>query len=81
MPVGGGIAQAEIDQPDPQQAEGAEQRGMRVVQGQKRAVLVVIDQRRIQRAAAKDPGADEVPERRANDVSIGETIFELSIAP
>ena len=79
IPVGGDIAQAEIDQPDAEKAEGAEQRRMGVVEGQERAVLVVIDQRRIQRAAAKDAGADEIPERGADDVGVGETVFELAI--
>ena len=81
MPVGRDIAQAEIDQPDRQQAEGAEQRRMGVVEGQEGAVLVVIDQRRVQRAAAEDAGADEVPERRADDVGVGEPVLELAAAP
>ncbi len=79
VPIGGGVAQAEIDQPDTQKAEGAEQRGMGMVQGQKGAVLVVVDQGRILGAAAKDPGADKIPERRADYVSISETVFEFSI--
>lgn len=35
---------------------------MGVIESQEGAVLVVIDQRRVQGAAAKDAGADEVPE-------------------
>ena len=66
--VGRGGAQAEVDQANGEEPEGAEQGGMRMVQRQERAVLVVIDQRRVERAAAEDSGADEVPERGADDV-------------
>ena len=44
-------------------------------------MLVVIDQRRVQRAAAENAGADEIPERRADDVGIGEPVFELPLGP
>jgi hypothetical protein len=44
---------------------------MGVVEGEKGAVLVIIHQRRVQRTAAEDTGANKVPERRANDVGIG----------
>ena len=74
----GDIAQAEIDQPDRQQAEGAEQRRVGVVEGQERSVLVVVDQRRIQRAAAEDAGADEIPEGGTDDVGVGQAVFELA---
>ena len=49
-----------------------------MVQRQKRAVLVVIDQGRIQRAAAEDAGANEVPERGADDVGVGKPVLERS---
>ena len=71
------VAQAEIDQPDRELPEGAEQRGVRVVQRQEGAVLVVVDERRVERAAAEHAGADEVPERRADDIGIGEPVLEL----
>ena len=71
------IAQAEIDQPDRQFAEGAEQRGVRMVERQEGAVLVVVDERRVQRAAAEDARADEIPERRADDIGVGEAVFEF----
>ena len=61
----GTIPQAEVDQPEREQPERSEQRRMRVVERQERAVLVVIDQRRVERAAAEDTGSDEIPERRA----------------
>jgi hypothetical protein len=47
-----------------------------MVQRQKRPVLVVIDQGCIQRAAAEDAGTNEVPERGADDVGVGEPIVE-----
>ncbi len=72
------IAQAEIDEAEREQAERAEQRGVRVVERQEGAVLVIIDERRIERAAAEDAGADEIPERRAEDVEVGEAVIERS---
>src|SRR5580692_9905211 len=77
--VGGDIAQAEINEPDPKQAEGAEQRSMGMVERQEGAVFVIVDQRRIQRASSKNAGADEVPECRSDDVGVGETELELLV--
>ena len=76
----GAIAQAEVDEAEREQPEGAEQRRVRVVERQEGAVLVVIDERRVERAAAEDAGADEIPERRAEDVEIGEAVIEPSPA-
>jgi hypothetical protein len=42
-------------------------------------MLIVIDQRRVLRAATEDFGFDEVPERGADNVGVGETILELRI--
>lgn len=58
----GAIARAELNEAERQHAEGAEQRGMRVVQRQEGAVLVVVRRRRIERNAAEHTGAHEVPE-------------------
>jgi hypothetical protein len=49
-----------------------------VVEGEERAVLVVIDERRVEGAAAEDAGADEIPEGGADDIEVGETVFEFS---
>jgi hypothetical protein len=46
------VAQAEIHKPNRQLAEGAEQRGMGVVERQEGAMLAVVHQRRVERAAA-----------------------------
>ena len=81
LPIGGDVAQAEIDQSDRQFAEGAEQRGMGMVERQEGAMLVVVDQRRVERAAAEYARAHEIPERRADDVGIGKPIFELLMRP
>jgi len=35
---------------------------------------------RVQRAAAEYAGADEVPERSADDVKVGERILKLAVA-
>ena len=77
MPIGGDVAQAEIDQSDRKLAERAEQRGMGMVQRQEGAVLVVVHQRRVERAAAEHARADEIPEGRADDIGIGEAVLEL----
>ena len=45
---------------------------MGVVERQERAMLVIIDQRRIDRPAAEHPGADEIPEGGAENVQIGQ---------
>ena len=52
---------------------------MGVVERQERAVLVVVHQRRVERAAAEHAGADEIPERGADDVGVGEPVFELAM--
>ena len=70
------VTQAEVDEAKRQEPERAKQRGVRVVERQEGAVLVVIDERGIERAAAEDSGADEVPEGRAEDVEIGEAVIE-----
>ena len=49
---------------------------MRVVEGQERAMLIIIDQRRIERAAAEDTRADEVLARRTKDEKVGEAVIE-----
>jgi len=74
-PIGSRITQAKIDQPDGEQPKRAKQGGMRMIQRQKGAVLVIIDQRRVQRAAAEDAGADEIPERGTDDVGVGEPVI------
>ena len=70
------IAQAEVDQADREQPERSEQCRVGMVQRQERPVFIVVDQRRVQRAAAKYTGADEVPECRANEVGVGDRIIE-----
>ena len=70
------IAQAEIDETERKQAKGAEQRRVRVVERQESAVLIIIDQRRVDRSAAEHAGADEIPERRAENVEIGQAVIE-----
>jgi hypothetical protein len=49
---------------------------MGVIESQEGAVLVVIDQRRVQGAAAKDAGADEVPEGGPDYVGVGQPVIE-----
>ena len=72
----GAVTQAEIDQAEREQAERAEQRGMGVVEGQECAMLIIIDQRSVERAAAEHTGADEIPERRSKDEQIGKAVVE-----
>src|SRR6185312_10362027 len=78
VPLTRRVAQTEIDESDPEQAEGAEERGMGVVERKEGAVLVVIDERRVQGPAAKHTRTDEIPERRAEDVEVGEPVLELT---
>src|SRR6185503_7491802 len=52
----GPVPQAEIDEPKREEAKGSEERSMRVVERQEGAMLVIIDERCIDRAAAEDPG-------------------------
>ena len=40
-------------------------------------MLVVVHQRRVERAAAEHARADEIPERGADDVGVGEAVLEL----
>src|SRR6185312_13527051 len=75
-PLGVDVAQTKIDEPDRKLAECAEQRRMSMVQREKGAVLVVVDEWRVERATAKHAGTDEVPERRADDVGIGQAVLE-----
>ena len=51
---------------------------MGVIQSQERAVLVVvvIDQRGVECAAAEDAGPDKIPKGRAKDVGVGEPLNE-----
>ena len=70
-PVGGRIAQAEVDQADGEQAEGRKEGGMGMVQRQERAVLVIIDQWRVERAAAEDAGAGYDPDLPGSDPAAG----------
>ena len=77
MAVARDVAQAEIYQSDPQQAESAEQGGVGMIEGEKGPMLIIIDQRRVEGAAAKHAGADEIPERRPDDIEIGQIVFEL----
>ncbi len=51
---------------------------MGVIEGERGGVLVVVDERRIQRAAAKHPRPHEVPQRRADHVGIGEAVGEVA---
>jgi hypothetical protein len=53
---------------------------MGVVQRQRRAVLVIIDERRFVRAAAEDAGPDEIAEGRAEHVGTGEPAAEPPLA-
>src|SRR5665213_872532 len=76
-PAAGDVAQAEINQANPQFAEGAEQRGMRMSEGEERSVLIVIYQRRVERAATEHAGTDEVPECGPDDEGIGKTVIEI----
>ena len=48
-----------------------------MVERQEGAVFVIVHQRRVERAAAEDAGADEIPERRADDVGVGEPVLEF----
>ena len=77
MPIGGDVAQAEIDQPDRQFAESAGQRGVCMVERQEGAVLVVVHQRRVERAPAEHARADEIPERCPDDIGVGQPVFEF----
>jgi len=70
------IAQAEVDETKREQPERSEQRGMRMIERQEGAVLVIIDERGVDRPAAKDSGADEIPEGGAEDVEVGEAVIE-----
>src|ERR1035441_4228281 len=79
MRIGCDVAQAEIDQPDAEETEGAKQRGVGMVKGQERSMLIVVHQRGVERAATEDAGADEIPEGGADDVAVGKPIFELAM--
>ncbi|KGS21380.1 putative nitric-oxide reductase domain protein [Burkholderia pseudomallei MSHR7343] len=79
--LGGGMPQAEIDQSDREQAERAEQRRVRVVQREEGAVLVIVDERRVERAAAEHARSDEVPERGAQHIRVRETVAEPLLFP
>lgn len=79
MLIAGDIPQAEIDQPDAEQAERAEQGRVGMIQGEEGAVLVGVHQGRVERAAAEHAGADEVPEGGADDVGVGEPVFECPV--
>ncbi len=76
-PAPGDVAQAEINQANPQFAEGAEQRGMRMSEGEECSVLIVVNQRRVERASTEDTGTDEVPESGSDDEGIGKTVIEI----
>src|SRR6185312_7017148 len=77
--VSSDVAEAEIYQANSQKAESAEQRGVRVVKREKSAMLIIVDERGIERTPAKYTGTDKVPEGRANNVEVSEVIFELLV--
>ena len=40
-------------------------------------MLIIVDERRIERAASEDPGAYEIPESGTDDIDISKIIFEF----
>ena len=52
-----------------------------MVERQEGAVLVIIDERSVESAAAEHTGADEIPERRPEDVEISQAVIERGRRP
>ena len=50
-----------------------------MIESEESAVLIVVHQRRVERAAAEHTGADEIPESGTDDVGVGEPVFEFAM--